>query len=105
MHGGGPAVHTDSLEAHEIYEGKSDFGMVSVTKMVFPRLSEREEIDIYNRRRPKGVEAATDGGLPVIFELPRRGRIIKVSGNHDANELVKLYELHLKNDRFVIVRK
>ena len=103
-HGGGPAGYTDSLEAYEIYEGKSDSRMVSVTRMVFPRLSGREELDLYNRKRPKDFEEA-DTWVGVLFELPRRGRIIAVKGNLDANEVVTLYELYLKNDRFIIVKK
>ncbi|NNE98082.1 MAG: hypothetical protein HKN25_03575, partial [Pyrinomonadaceae bacterium] len=101
---GGPAAHTYSLEAYEIYEGESDMGMIAVTKYVFPRLSGREEVDIYNKKRPKSSQAASDG-LSVFYELPRRGRVIKVSGNDDANVLVKLFEMHLKNDRFVIVQR
>lgn len=103
-HGGGPAVYTDSLEAYEIYEGNSDFGMVVVTKMVFPGVSGREELDLYNQKRPKEFEAA-ERSVAVMFELPRKGRVISVKGNLDGNDLVTLYELHLKNDRFVIVKK
>jgi len=103
-HGGGPAAHTYDLDAYEIYEGESDLGIFSVTEKVFPRLAGRENVDIYNKKRPKEYEAAVDS-VSEFFELPRRGRVIKVYGNEDANNLVKLYELHLKNDRFVIVRK
>lgn len=95
--------NTDHLDAYEIYEGESGFRMFSVTKYVFPRLSNREELEIFNKKRPKGTEAAT-GEIPVLFELPRRGRVIRVKGYEDVIDFVKLYELHLKNDKFVIVR-
>lgn len=91
------------LEAYEIDEFDS---FTSVEEQVFPSLSIRENLEIFNSKLPKGSRKASEVNLK--YKLPLNGRIIKVIGIEfdevDKGRVVELYELHLKNDKFVIVR-
>ena len=90
------------LDAYEPYQDGTEMKMAPATLEVLPRLSRRENLEIFNKKRAKNQRAAVD--VLVQQNLPRKGRIIQVLGTDLGNKFVKLYELHLKNDKFVIVR-
>lgn len=91
------------LDAYEPYQDGSEMKMAPVSHEALPRLSRRENLEIFNRKRSASTQSALD--VLVQQNLPRKGRIIQVLGTELGKTFVKLYELHLKNDKFVIVGK
>lgn len=86
------------------YEMSGD-ELVDVTEKVIPFLSTEDAADIYNRKKNAEDEDAEDAPVPLVYGLPRYGRIIKVKADKTfAPSNITLYELHFKNDKFVIVR-
>jgi len=90
------------LNAYEPYIDRSAMKMNEVTNQVLPRLSDRENLEILNKKSPRKNQPYLD--VLVQQNLPRKGRIIQVLGTELGNKFTKLYELHLRNDKFVIVR-
>jgi hypothetical protein len=86
------------------YEMSGD-ELVEVTEKVIPFLSTEDGIDIYNRKKTAEDEDAEDAPVPLVYKLPRVGRIIRVKADTTfAPSDITLYELHFKNDKFVIVK-
>ena len=76
------------------------------TDDVIPKISNRDILSLFNKKRSKkGLKAKS---VSLRFKLPRKGRIIRVFGSNygeeDLEENVKLYELHLKQNKFFVVK-
>jgi len=92
------------LDSYELDTSELDFGIMSSGFDALPRLSNRESLAIFNRK-----SAAVSGGkaktVNITHQLPRNGKVIKVLGSKDGKKQLLLYELHLEDDMFLIVRK
>ena len=97
-------VCKSQLESYELDTSELDLGIMSSRLDALPRLSNRERLAIFNRKL-----AAVGGGkaktVKITHQLPRNGKVIKVLGSKDGKKQILLYELHLEDDMFVIVRK
>lgn len=96
------ACYTE-LSAWAPYVNRSNLDMRLATDDVLPRLSERENLEIFNTKKSKNEKHADEVFL--IYQIPRGGKIIEVKGSGTGKNYVKLYELHLKDDMFVIIRE
>ena len=98
--GCGPVCDT-ILTAYD-FSGKE---MKNVTADILPFLSAEDAIIIYNQKKTDKDDNAEDINVPQIYELPRIGRVIKVKADTTfAPSDITLYELHFKNDKFVVVK-
>lgn len=70
---------------------------------ILPRLSTRENLEILNSKRSKGNTNAKN--IFVVYEISQGGKVIKVKGSDTGESYLKLYEMHLDNDMFVVVKK
>lgn len=105
-----PEISTFS-SAYVVYELSNEPGqkieMEDVTGDVLPTLSGRENLELFNKKRKqKNVKAEF---IVLDIKLPRKGQVIKffartMDGEETLEEKVKIYEMHLKDDKFVIVK-
>lgn len=97
-----PRSLTD-LQAYEKNEQYPGAFLVRVTEKVLPRLSNRENLAIFNRKKPREVKIAKTIGVRYVPNASKK--IVDVIGIDPEKTHVKLYELHLKTDKFVLVGK
>lgn len=97
----GPVCQTE-IEAYE-FEGNNE---KIVTEKIIPAVSDEEMRKIYGYKKKNGDEGIRENDLlPVVWELPRYGRTIKVRMDTTiAPSKIMLYELHWKDDKFTVVR-
>lgn len=78
---------------------------IDETEKIIPRLSEQEEGQLYVKKKKEGDEDRNGEQPPLIWKLPRVGRVIEVYVDSGiAPSEVTLYELHWKDDKFTIVK-
>lgn len=75
------------------------------TEKIITKPTEQEEGQLYVKKKKAGDEDRNGEQPPLVWELPRVGRIIKVVVDSTiAPSGVTLYELHWKDDKFTIVK-
>ena len=85
-----------SLEGSELKHGMGD-------NEVLPRLSDRENLEIFNsKRETKGKNAKE---IFIDYEVLQGGKLIRVKGSETGKNYLKLYDLRLDKDTFVIAGK
>lgn len=79
---------------------------VQLDNKVLPMLPAAEVGKIYNRKKTADDEKVDERwGVPLVFELPRRGRTIVVKADTSfAPSNITLYKLEFKGDAFKIIR-
>lgn len=98
--GCGPVCETD-VTAYEFSGGK----LVNETERILPKLSDEQIIKIYNERKTDGDEDTEGEPVSQVYELPRIGTVIKIKADTTlAPSNILLYELHWKDDKFIVVR-
>ena len=98
--GCGPVCTTD-VTAYELSGGK----LVNETKRILPKLSDEEIIEIYNKKKTDGDEDTESEPVSCVYELPRIGTVIKIKADTTlAPSDITLYELHWKDDKFIVIR-
>lgn len=75
------------------------------TEKIINKPSEEEEGRLYIKKKKAGDEDRNGEQPPLVWELPRVGRVIKVVVDSEiAPSGITLYELHWKDDKFAIVK-
>ena len=75
------------------------------TEKIINKPSEQEEGQLYVKKKKAGDEDRNGEQPPLVWELPRVGRVIKVVVDSEiAPSGVTLYELHWKDDKFTVVK-
>lgn len=78
---------------------------VDETEKIIPKPSEQEEGRLYIKKKKADDEDQNGEQPPLIWELPRVGRVIKVVVDEQiAPSGITLYELHWKDDKFTVVK-
>ncbi|MEZ5428866.1 MAG: hypothetical protein R2747_21655 [Pyrinomonadaceae bacterium] len=96
----GPVCSSD-VSVYQYRDGK----MVSAPEATLPHPDEKEINRIYRKKKTKQDEEPEQYAVPLVFELPRYGRTIKVKVDSTyAPSDITIYQLDFKNDEFVLIR-
>jgi hypothetical protein len=78
---------------------------IDETEKIITKPSEQEEGQLYVKKKKADDEDRNGEQPPLIWELPRVGRVIKVIVDEQiAPSGITLYELHWKDDKFTVVK-
>ena len=95
-----PLCNTE-IEAYEFDGNKERV----VTGKFIPVISADETAQTYSHLKKAQDENLTGKGLPVIWEIPRFGRTIKLKVDKSfAPSDITLYELRWKDDKFIVAK-
>ena len=94
-------IASTDLFAFEYCSACSSKKMVDVTLDVIPRLSSRENRDILRSKSGTQTRATY---AAIAYQLPAKGRLIRVLGSNEEKQDVELYSLTFQGDHFVIKR-
>ena len=93
----------DLIDAYEpILEKLKPVAMQRVTDEVLPRLSERENRRIFKSKRIDNGKEPKE--IRIDYRLYETGNTIQVFAGAKGEKYIKLYEMHLTKDKFVIIR-
>ncbi len=104
---GAPLMIT-GLEAFEVNDMDAK-SLTPKTESVLPKLSNRENVEIFNGKINSKYRVTNEHDLNVIYDFPAGNKVIEVKAGKIIDGVIgsgfiKIYELHLKNDKFVVVR-
>ena len=94
-------VCTSVVKALEHSDGK----MVDVTESTIPVISSDKVKAIYLERKAKSDDLIEEGEVPLVFELPRFGRTIKVKVDTTfAPSDITVFRIKFSNDKFILAK-